>query len=308
MLDPETFLTELYVLIDDLCQHLPAPPPHPGPRAALDPSEVITLALFGQWEQFPSQAAFYRYARQHLRSCFPALPSRPQFTRQLQRLHDLVAHVAVALGTELATTDHAFEIVDGTGVVTRNKLRRGPGWLPGEADIGRCTRLGFYEGVRVLLCCTPNGAITGFGCGPASTNDRVLADTFFSVRAHPTPRLCSVGHPVSDCYVADMGFAGRQREQRWRTELGVALVCPPQTGSRRAWPKPWRRWLAGIRQVMETVTDRVLVPCGVDRLRPHALRGLQARLAAAIGLFNACVWLNRAHHRPWLAFADLVDW
>ena len=174
-------------------------------------------------------------------------------------------------------------------MVTRNKLRRGLGWLSGEADIGHCTRLGFYEGVRLLLCCTPTGAITGFGIGPASTNDRVLANTFFAARVHPTPALPSVGHAVSDCYLADMGFGGRNREQAWRTELGVTLICPPQTGSKRAWPKPWRRWVAGIRQVMETVTDRVLVPCGVDRLRPHALRGLQARLAAAIGLFNACV-------------------
>lgn len=308
MLAPEAFLTEVYVLIDDLCQTLPPPPPHPGPAAALAPSEAVTLAFFAQREQFPSQAAFYRYARTHLRACFPTLPSRPQFTRHLQHLHDLLVQVALALGTAVATTDHAFEILDGTGVVTRNKQRRGVGWLPGEADIGHCTRLGFSEGVRLLLCGTPTGAITGFGIGSASTNDRVLADAFFAARVHPTPALPTVGSPVSDGYVADMGFGGRQREQRWHTELGIALICPPQTGSKRAWPKPWRRWLAGIRQVMGTVTDRVLVPCGVDRLRPHALRGLQARLAAAIGLCNACVWLNRAHHRPALAFADLVDW
>lgn len=308
MLEPEAFLTELYVLIDDLCQALPPPAPRPGPPSALAPSEVLTLAFFAQWEQFPSQAAFYRYARRRLRGCFPALPSRPQFARQVHRLHDLLVAVALALGAELATADRAFEIVDGTGVVTRNKLRRGRGWLPGEADIGHCTRLGFYEGVRLLLCCTPKGAITGFGIGPASTNDRALADTFFGGRAAPNPALPCVGRAASDGYLADMGFSGKQREQTWRTDLGAAVVCPPQTGSRRAWPKPLRRWLAGIRQVMETVTDRILTPCGVDRLRPHSLRGLQARLAAAIGLFNACVWLNRAHGRPWLAFADLVDW
>lgn len=307
MLDPETFLTELYVLVDDTCNYL-APLSHPGPAASLAPSEVITLALFSQWHHFPSEAAFFRYAQRHLRPCFPRLPSRPQFTRQLHARHDQIAAVALALGQDLAQEDHAFEIVDGTGVVTRNKQRRGLGWLPGEADIGKCTRLGYYEGVRLLLCCTPKGAITGFGIGPASTNDRLLADTLFAIRARPTPRLPTVGQAVSDCYVADMGFAGKRREARWAADLGAIVICPPQTGSRRAWPKPLRRWLAGIRQVMETVTDRVLTPCGIDQLRPHGLRALQARLAAAIALFNACVWLNRAHHRPWLAFADLVDW
>jgi hypothetical protein len=306
--DPETFLTELYVLVDDVCQRLPPEPARPGPVAALSTSEAITLALFGQWGCFSSEAAFYRYARRHLRPCFPSLPSRPQFTRRLNALHDQIVAVALALGQDLAGEDRAFEIVDGTGVVTRNLLRRGRGWLAGEADIGRCTRLGFYEGVRLLLCCTPRGAITGFGIGPASANDRSLAETFFAGRAHPTPRLTMAGVPTSDRYVADMGFAGALREAAWAAELGAVVVCPPQTGSRRAWPKPWRRWLAGIRQVMESVTDRVLTRCGLARLRPHGLRGLQARLAAAIALYNACVWLNRAHHRDWLAFADLVDW
>jgi hypothetical protein len=307
MLDPEAFLTELYVVVDDACQRL-AMPPHPGPRAALAPSEAITLAFFGQWEHFPSQAAFYRYAARRLRPCFPRFPSRPQFTRQLTRLHDQLVRVALALGTELARGDHAFEILDGTGGVTRNKLRRGTGWLAGEADIGHCTRLGFYEGVRLLLCCTPDGAITGFGIGPASTNDRLLAETFLAIRAAPSARLPSVGRPASACYVADMGFAGLARERHWAADLGATVVCPPLPDSARAWPKPWRRWLAGIRQVMESVTDRVLRPCGLTRLRPHCLPGLQARVAAAIGLFNACLWLNHAHHRPWLAVADLVDW
>jgi hypothetical protein len=307
MLDPETFLTELYVLVDDVGHQLPPVPIHPGPMAALAPSEVVTLALFGQWQQFPSEAAFYRYARHHLLPCFPTLPSRPQFARQVQRLHDHLVAVALHLGQDLARDDHAFEILDGTGVATRNCQRRGTGWLAGEADIGKCTRLGFYEGVRLELVCTPRGAITGFGIGPASTNDRLLADTLLASRAHPTPRLRTVGQPVGDCYVADMGFAGQRRERHWREELGAVVICPPQTGSKRAWSKAWRRWLAGIRQVMETVTDRVLTPCGVARLRPHCLAGLQARLAAAIALFT-CLWLNRAHQRAWLACADLVDW
>lgn len=51
----DTFLTTLYVMVDDLCKehdlHLPS---HPGPAAKLSESEVITLSLFGQWARFPS--------------------------------------------------------------------------------------------------------------------------------------------------------------------------------------------------------------------------------------------------------------
>ena len=36
--------------------------------------------------------------------------------------------------------------------------------------------------------------------------------------------------------------------------------------------------------------------------------GLQARLAAKVGLHHFCCWLNLAQGRPALVIADLVDW
>jgi len=168
--------------------------------------------------------------------------------------------------------------------------------------------LGWYEGVRLLLAVTPTGAITGWGIGPASTNDRVLAETFFAARACPEPGLASVGSATSDCYVADMGFTGRACEVRWATTYAAVVVCPPQSDSKRAWPKPLRTWLAGIRQVIETVNDRLLFAFGLDRKRSHALSGLQARLAATVCLHNVCCWLNRKRGRGLLQVADLMDW
>ncbi len=309
MLDPETFLTELYVAVDEFCKaHLPSPPP-PGPAPALAPSEAMTVALFGQWRQFPSEAAFHRWATRHLRAAFPGLPSRPQFNRALRRSRGALTAFALHLGRGLAAAgDDAFEAIDGTGVRVRNAKRRGAGWLAGLADIGKCTRLGWYEGVRLLLAVTPRGAITGWGIGPASTNDRALAATFFGARAAPTPRLPGVGQPTSDRYVADMGFSGVDCQARWALDAGAVVVSAPQTGSALAWSKPWRTWLAGIRQVVETVTERLLEPFGLDHERPHALDGLEARLAAKVGLHNFCLRLNRAHGRPDLAVVTLIDW
>jgi hypothetical protein len=309
MPDPETFLTELYVAADEFCKTELPPERRPGPAAALARGEVLTLAVFGQWQQFPSEAAFYRWATRHLRGAFPRLPSRPQLNRLVRRHGGALAAFALRLGRALAVgDDRAFEVLDGTGVRTRNAKRRGAGWLPGVAAVGQCTRLGWYEGVRLLLAATPGGAITGWGFGPANTNDRTLAGTFFAVRAAPDPRLPGVGRPTSDRYVADMGFAGEACEARWAAEAGAVVVCPPQSDSKRAWPKPRRRWLAGIRQIVETVNDRLLATFRLDRERPHALDGLQARLAAKAALHNACIWLNRRLGRRDLAFADLIAW
>ena len=48
MVDVDTFLTALYVMVDDFCQSNP-PKGKPGPGASLSGSEVITLAIFARW-------------------------------------------------------------------------------------------------------------------------------------------------------------------------------------------------------------------------------------------------------------------
>lgn len=102
MIDLETFITTLYVMIDDFCQsELDKERIKPGPAASLSRSEVMTLALFGQWVQFPSERAFYRFAQHHLGCAFPSLPERSQFNRQ-ERLHrDAITAFALFLVTLL---------------------------------------------------------------------------------------------------------------------------------------------------------------------------------------------------------------
>src|SRR4029434_2001826 len=82
MVDVDTFLTTLYVMVDDFCKTSLPPEPHPGPQAALSRSEVVTLALCGQWQGFGSERGLYRYAQRHLRAAFPSLPAREQYNRQ----------------------------------------------------------------------------------------------------------------------------------------------------------------------------------------------------------------------------------
>lgn len=310
LLDPETVLTELCVLVDDWCK-TQAPLPRAGPAPALAEREVLTLVLFGQGAQFPAERAFYRYAARHVRSLFPTLPSRPQFNRQLRGVQERLTRFALPRGQQLAgLATRAYESSDGTGVPTRTAKRRGAGWVPQLADSGKWTRRGWSESIRLRLRVIPQGAITGFGLGPASTHDRALAETFLILRAQAAPPLSSIGPPVSGWYVADMGFAGVECAERWATCYGATVVWPAQTGRARAqhWSKAWRTWLTRHRQVIETVNDRLLRTCGLARERPHDLTGVPARLAAKVGLPNVWLWFNHQPGRPPLAVADLLDW
>ena len=242
MLDPETFLVELYVLVDTFDKTAWPPERRWGRPPSLARSEVVTLALFGQWACFPSERAFYRWAERHLRPLFPTLPSRPQFNRLLRHHTAAITAFALHLGQTLAE------------------------------------------------------------------RDRTLAEAFFAHRASPAAAVPSVGQPISDCYVADMGFSGQQRQAAWARDYAAVVICPPQTGSKRAWPKPLKRWLASLRQVIETVNDRLLTTFRLEHERPHTLDGWLAHLAAKIGLHNVCLWLNRQFGQPDLAIAELIAW
>jgi hypothetical protein len=135
-----------------------------------------------------------------------------------------------------------------------------------------------------------------------------LAETFFALRRQPQSQLPSVGAPAHGPYVVDKGFEGQANQARWRQAYGALVICPPKRNSRTPWPKALRRWLAGVRQVVETVYDKLFHTFRLDRERPQELSGFRTRLAAKIALHNFCMWLNEHLGRPRLAFADLVDW
>lgn len=308
MVDIDTFLTILYVMVDDFCKQCLPAESRPGPNASLTRSEVVTLALFEQWHPFASERDFYQYAQRHLRGAFPRLPHRTQFNRLLRQHNEAVVGCFLHLVQRLQAQHCAYEALDSTAAITRNSKRRGLGWLPGLADIGWSNRLGWYEGFHVLLAVNPTGVITGFGFAAASTKDQPLAETFFALRACPERRLASVGAPAQGPYVTDKGFEGEQRHRFWHEAYGAQVLCAPKRNSRQPWPRAWRRWLAGIRQIVETVNGSLQHVFRLDRERPHALAGFQVRLAAKMALHNFCIWLNQQLGRPPLAFADLVAW
>ena len=294
MLDVDTFLTALYVMVEDFCHSQP-PKRRPGPQASLSEREVITLAIFARWGRFCGERDFYRYARRRLHDAFPTLPDRSQFNRLVRSCVGLIEEVALHL---LALMPNArggacYEALDTSAMPVRDAKRRGEGWLAGYADIGWSNSLGWYEGFRLLVAVDPTGVITGFGFASASTKDQPLAETFFALRARPDPRLGSAGSAASGPYVVDRGFEGEGNHRRWLDRYGARVICPPKRdGRKRSWPKRLRRWAASIRQVVETVYEKLHATFGLRGERPHELQGLRARLAARVALHNFCIWLN----------------
>jgi hypothetical protein len=309
MVDPDTFLTTLYVMVDDLLYAMP-PMVHPGPMPALSVSEVVTLALFGQWRHFAGESAFYRWARRQLQGAFPTLPHRSQYNRLLRRCQRAVIAVGQALSHLLDAPTCAYEVVDSLGVTTRNVKRRGNGWLDGQAAKGWCTRLGWFHGFQLLVAVTPQGAVTGYGLTQTTTSEQARADTFLALRQAPQAMLPEVGTSSCHVYLVDMGFAGQAWWKRWRDYYGAQVIYPPRSceAQTRHWPARLRQHHAARRQIIETVNQCLLLTFGLEHERPHTLAGLRARLAAKVALHNFCLWFNSQLGRPPLAFADLIAW
>lgn len=161
MIDTDTFVTILYVLTDDFCKANLSCDIRPGPNASLSRSEVITLAVFGQWTRFESERGFYRFAQRHLHSAFPSLPHRSQLNRLIRRYREDIVSFSLYFVELLQARTALYEIIDSSAVVTRDAKRRGSGWLPGLSEIGWSNRIGWYEGMRLLSCVNPSGIITG---------------------------------------------------------------------------------------------------------------------------------------------------
>ena len=308
MVDVDTFLTTLYVMVDDFCHSQP-PKKRPGPQASLSRSEVLTLAVFARWSRFNSERDFYRYADSKLRDAFPTLPDRSQFNRSVRSHANLIEAFVLHLVAVLQAPRCPYQALDSSAMPTRDAKRRGHGWLAGQADIGWSNSIGWYEGFSLLTATDPTGVITGFCFGSASTADQPLAETFFNIRANPNPRLKSVGLAFMGAYVADKGFEGEENHRRWSENYGADVIHPPKRNSRKgSWSKRLRRWIAGIRQIVESVYEKLFNTFGLWRERPHELEGLRSRLTARVALHNFCIWLNDQLGRPRLAFADLLGW
>lgn len=300
MLDRDTFLTALYVFIDDYVQTHPAAR-RPGPAPHLSPSEVLTLLVFSRWRRFASERDFYRYARRELRGCFPTLPDRSQFVRQARHCYPLLAGCLRQLARQLGAEQVVYQVLDLTPVPVRDAKRRGSSWLEGQAALGHSTRLGWFFGFQLLLSVTPAGVITGFALAPGSTKDQPLADDFLQARAAQMPAAAGVGDAYAGPYVADKGFEGMARRGHGQ------VLTAPKGRTRRRWSKPWRRWLARRRQIVEAVNDKLHHDAGLSRARGrlHSLRGQLVHVAAACTLHNLLAWLNMQLERPLLAFAEL---
>lgn len=305
----ETFIVAVYEMIDTFVRtQLPPAPRRCGRQPKLSRSEAMTLALVSQHQRFSSERDFYRYARSCLRPLFPTLPGRPQLNRTLRRQHAAVVSFGQWCALHLEAGSAPLELLDSTAVPLRERRRGGVGWLPEVSAFGFSLRLGWFDGIRLLLATTGEGVITGYVLGLGNVKDQTLAEGLLAARAMPDPLLPTAGGRGADYYLADKGFGGLARTQHWATDYGAVVATPPQTNAARTWSPDLHRAHHRTRHLIETIIGRLLHTFRLLRERPHTVSGLLTRVAAKVAVSNFLIWGNRATGHRDLETANVIGW
>lgn len=336
-LDPATLVTALYCTIDDLYreQFAHRKPVRPGRRPELSDSEVLTLMVLAQWRADRSEQAFLAYASIHLRAYFPRLLHQSSFNRRARDLMGVLCAMGPAIRRRAIAILNlplpAYEVLDGVPVPLMRRCRGIQHRLfRDEAAIGRGgSDREWYYGLKLLGGVDAHGFLSGFVAGPASTEERWLAEALFRWRRDPSLAVPSsaelaqvlgpthragghrqgptgplgprpgVGEPSPVMAIADLNYAGAAWSRHWRRDYGAAVFTEAEYRAlatqdrRRA-----ARWLHGLRQTVETAFNLLVGSLGLKYPRARTLSGLYARLGAKVAAHNFILFVNHLTGRP----------
>lgn len=332
----DTFLTELYVFVDDWYKAEGAAlmKRHAGGALEMSDSEVITLAIVGQWRvgvPWQSERGMGRYFQAHGRHWFPTLLQPSALNERIRLLWGALVRLQQVLGAQLESAQTLYECVDCVPLPACSlaQAERESGHWLWWSSIGRGgTQGGWFFGEQILVAVSQASAVTGWLVGPASTDDRWMLQVFLSGRAGcpewsaPAPAagkgktplsapvgqilpLQSVGRTHSRSYLADGGFNGARWRAHWRQYGADVITIPPKNAS-DAWSSADQHWLRQHRQIVETAFSRLGEVFGLFRLHAHSRWGQLTRLAAKFAAYNFGLWLNCRYDRPLGALATLL--
>jgi hypothetical protein len=254
----------------------------PGRPPTVTDAELVCLAVAQVLLRYHDEHHWLRAAPSRVGHLFPRLLSQPAYNRRLRSAAWLLEAALRWLADHTPATTELLRLLDGTPVVCgRSRTTATRSGLAGWAGYGHDTSHHCcYWGARLLLVCTPEGTVTGFGlANPKLVGEReaVLAMLGGVPANRPAPGTLLVG---------DKGFAGHDF-QAALAGLDLVIVRPARADEPDGGGFP--NWL---RQRIEAIIWTLKHQLGLDRPGGRIPAGLWARVVQRLLALNAAIWFN----------------
>ncbi len=283
--DLDTLLTALYVELTD--QIIPVrgfTRSGPGGRPEVTDAELACLAVAQVLLRFDDERHWLRIAPRLAGHLFPRLLGQSECNERLKNLAPLMEAALRWLADHTPGTAELVRLMDATPVPCGQSVttaRRSD--LCGYAGYGYCpSHSRWYWGSKLLIICTCDGTVTGFGLANPKLHGERKA-TRQILEGQPANRPAP-----GTAVVTGKGLAGEETEQYIASdELGLTLIRPARKDEQT--PRPFPNWL---RQRVEAITWTLKNQLGLERHRSRVPAGLWARIVQRLLALNACIWHN----------------
>jgi len=290
--DLDTFVTALYVAIDDALRMRPELRqwrPSIGLAPKLSDAELLTLAVLQALLGFTSETRFLRHAEVHLRSWFPYIPHQSGYNKRLRKAEGQLKAVIRLLAADTEHWEDDTWVMDSTPVECgRSRPTALRSDLAGWASYGYCaSHSRFFWGLRLHLVCTPAGLPVTFALANPKIDEREVARDLFEAE----PTLLRPGQRI----LADKGYRSREFES-FLAGHGVELVRPAHKNDRGRTTSPL---LKPLRQLIESVNATLKTQLDLERHGGRTPGGVMTRVLQRLLALTAAIWHNaQSGQRP----------
>jgi hypothetical protein len=285
--DLDLLLTAVFCTADDLL-----PERQKNARRSLTDAEVATLCVAQAVMGISSDREFLAVASRRLGELFPSLPKQPGFHKRRRRLTETIEWLIGVFAADCPGHSDPVVLLDSTPVECGRSLetvRRSE--LADACGYGYCrSHSRWFWGMRLHLCCAPDGTPRASILAPADQPEREVALRLL-------PKALHGGEQI----VCDKGYAGREFAAEVEARFAAEVLRP----SRKDEPDAPVH-LAMIRQRIESVFWTLKDRLGLERHRARTLTGLRARIASKLLALAAGVWVNTLLGLPSRSFAQFA--
>ena len=281
--DLDTLLIALYVELTD--RVIPARGSRrrgPGRPVTVTDAELICLAVAQVLLRYDDERHWLRSAPDRVGHLFPRLLGQSEYNQRLKGLAPLMEAALRWLAAQTPGATERLRLLDGTPVgCGQSTATAKRSKLFGYAGYGyERSHSRWYWGVKLLLVCTAEGTVTGFGlANPKLVGEREAVRQLLAAQPANRP-------PAGSAVVTDKGLAGQETEAFF-ADLDLVLVRPARADEPQ--PRPFPTWL---RQRVEAIIWTLKRQLGLEHHGGRVPAGLWARVVQRLLALNTAIWHN----------------